>query len=147
VILWRISRHLDLSGTGGLRLPGRWHHVGHPVVYLATSPAAALLEVCVHTSANDVPPSFTLLRVEAPEDLSISEIDPATLPPDWPSRQDLTRDLGTKWLQGRSSALLRVPSAIVPDTVNVLFNPLHPQAAMCTIVGSSAYPFDLRIKK
>src|SRR6185437_6758461 len=57
----------DLSGTGGLRSPGRWHHAGQPVVYLAESPAGALLEVRVHTSANDIPPDFTLLKIGAPE--------------------------------------------------------------------------------
>jgi hypothetical protein len=43
--------------------------------YLAGSPAAALLEVCVHTSANDVPPEFTLLKIESP-DLEVSVIRP-----------------------------------------------------------------------
>jgi RES domain-containing protein len=59
MILWRISRHRDLSGAGGMRAAGRWHEAGRPVVYLAESPAAALLEVCVHTSANDVPPGVS----------------------------------------------------------------------------------------
>ncbi len=61
MILWRISRHRDLSGVGALRVPGRWHYAGQPIIYLTESPSAALLEVCVHTSANDVPPEFTLL--------------------------------------------------------------------------------------
>ena len=42
MILWRISRHRDLSGEGGLRAAGRWHEAGRPVVYLAESPAAAM---------------------------------------------------------------------------------------------------------
>jgi RES domain-containing protein len=61
MVLWRISRHRDLDGLGGLRAPGGWHERGLPVVYLAETPAGALLEVCVHTAANDVPPSYTLL--------------------------------------------------------------------------------------
>jgi RES domain-containing protein len=77
--LWRISRHRDLSGAGGRKVPGRWHHAGQPVVYLASSPAAALLEVCVHTSANDVPPEFTLLKIEGP-DQKVSIITLADLP-------------------------------------------------------------------
>ena len=67
MILCRISRHQDLRGTGGLRSPGRWHHAGQPIIYLAESPAGALLEVCVHTSDNDVPPDFILLKIEARE--------------------------------------------------------------------------------
>jgi RES domain-containing protein len=66
MVLWRISRHRELTGAGGLKVHGRWHYAGQPVVYRAGSPSAALLEVCVHTSANDVPPEFTLLRFEGP---------------------------------------------------------------------------------
>ena len=147
MVLWRISRHLDLSGTCGLRLLGRWHNIGHPVVYLATSPAAALLEVCVHTSANDIPPSYTLLKVSAPDDLPILQIDASRLPEDWQNRPDLTGDLGADWLKSNASPLLAVPSAIVPETTNILLNPLHPGAAQCTIVATQSYPFDFRLKR
>ena len=67
MVLWRISRHRDLSGMGGLKAAGRWHYGGHAIVYLTDTPASALLEVCVHTSANDAPPEFTLLKVEGPD--------------------------------------------------------------------------------
>ena len=67
MVLWRISRHRDLSGIGGLKAAGRWHHPGHAIVYMTETPASSLLEVCVHTSANDVPPAFTLLKIEGPD--------------------------------------------------------------------------------
>src|ERR1039457_2060962 len=125
--LWRISRHRDLSGAGGLKGPGRWHDAGRPVVYLAGSPSAALLEVCVHTSANDVPPEFTLLKIEGP-DRKVSVIALDDLPENWRSHFEVTRDLGTACLQKKQSILLQIPSAIVPETRNFLFNPLHPEA-------------------
>jgi RES domain-containing protein len=137
VILWRISRHRDLSGAGGLRAAGRWHYAGQPVVYLAGSPSAALLEVCVHTSANDVPPAFTLLKVEGP-DLNVDAIRVKDLP--------ATRDMGTAWLRKREGVLLEVPSAIVPETFNFLFNPLHADAMKFGIADVFGWPFDLRLK-
>jgi RES domain-containing protein len=145
VRLWRISRHRDLSGIGGLRAPGRWHYAGQPVVYLSENPAAALLEVCVHTAANNVPPDFTLLRIEAP-DLETPSLA-ASLPERWQAQLDLTRDLGTDWLRRGESALLHVPSALVPHTANFLLNPLHPDAKLFRIAEALAYPFDSRIKK
>ena len=144
--LWRISRHRDLSGSGGLKVPGRWHHAGQPVVYLAQSPAAALLEVCVHTSANDVPPEFTLLKIDGP-DPEVSVIALNDLPVNWRSRPEVTRDLGTVWLQKKESVLLQIPSAIVPETENFLFNPLHPEAKKFRIAEAFSYPFDARLKK
>ncbi len=146
MILWRISRHRDLSGTGGLRSPGRWHHAGQPVVYLTKSPAGALLEVCVHTSANDIPPDFTVLKIGAPE-VRIQAIRLDELPAEWQSRLEFTRDLGTAWLQKKETPLLRVPSEIVPETANFLLNPTHPDAKKFKVIEASPYPFDFRLKK
>jgi RES domain-containing protein len=145
MILWRNSRHRDLSGMGGLKAAGRWHHAGHAVVYLTETPASALLEVCVHTSANDVPPEFTLLKIEGP-DVEVPSIKADDLPKDWRTRLEVTRDLGTAWLERNESVLLEVPSVIVPETVNFLFNPSHKQAMKFRIADVFSYPFDLRLK-
>jgi len=146
MLLWRISRHRDLNGIGGLKVIGRWHYPGQPVVYLSESPASALLEVCVHTSANDVPPGFTLLKVEGPE-FEIATVEANDLPDGWQATFDVTRDLGTQWLRKSEAVLLRIPSAIVPQTANFLFNPLHLDARKFHIVEVLTYPFDVRIKQ
>ena len=145
MVLWRISRHRDLSGQGGLKAPGRWHYPGQPIVYLAESPASALLEVCVHTSASDAPPEFTLLKIEGPT-LEVPAVAPGQLAQNWQRAQTLTRDLGTVWLRKRETVLLKIPSAIVPETANFLFNPVHPDAAQFRIVEFFSYPFDVRLK-
>jgi RES domain-containing protein len=146
MVLWRISRHLELNGRGGILFAGRWHHAGTPVVYLAESPAGALIEVCVHTSVNDIPPSYTLLKVLCP-DLPMEEIERTKLGRDWLERVEKTRDLGSAWLKRGSSALLRVPSALVPETANYLLNPLHADAKRFQIEASFRYPFDVRLKR
>lgn len=146
MVLWRISRHCDLTGIGGLRAGGRWHYPGQPVVYLSENPASALLEVCVHTAANDVPPEITLLRIEGPE-LEIPAIAETGLPKGWQTRFEITRSLGTDWLQKKEAVLLKLPSAIVPQTSNFLFNPLHPNAGLFQIAEALTYPFDGRIKQ
>ena len=40
------------------------------------------------------------------------------------------------WLAERASALLLVPSAIIPFEQNVLINPLHPDSARLTVATS-----------
>jgi RES domain-containing protein len=145
MILWRISRHRDLRGVGGLKAAGRWHYAGYPIVYLGETPASALLEVCVHTSANDVPPEFTLLKIEGP-DVEVPSIKAGDLPEAWKARWEVTRDRGTAWLEKNESVLFEVPSAIVPETVNFLFNPSHRQAAKFLITDVFSYPFDIRLK-
>jgi RES domain-containing protein len=146
MVLWRISRFMDLKGIGGLRSSGRWHEAGVPVVYLAESPAGALIEVCVHTSSNDVPPTYTLLRVEGP-DMECSSISWESLPSGWTTKPEVTRELGDKWLREKANVLLRVPSAILPQTSNYVFNPMHPDATQFTIAQIYTYPFDMRIKQ
>jgi RES domain-containing protein len=146
MILWRIGRHRDLSGTGGLKAAARWQHAGHAVVYMTETPASALLEVCVHTSANDVPPEFTLLKIAGP-DMETLFINDGDLPKNWQAQLEVTRDLGTAWLEKNESVLLRVPSVIVPETVNFLLNPSHKLAAKFRITDVFPYPFDLRLKR
>jgi len=54
-------------------LSSRWISVwrGLLVLYLAETAAGALLEVCVHTAANGVPPNDTLLEVTVPTTTSV----------------------------------------------------------------------------
>jgi RES domain-containing protein len=41
--------------------------------------------------------------------------------------------------------LLRVPSAVVPETCNVLLNPEHPDARRFKVVWHKSYPWDRRL--
>ena len=147
MVLWRISRHRDLDGLGGLRAPGRWHERGLPVVYLAETAAGALLEVCVHTAANDVPPSYTLLEVTVPTPISVETISVDSLPQNWSEDLQVSRAVGSEWLRSSRSALLRVPSVLVPATFNILLNPAHSDSKKITISSVLEYPFDLRLKR
>lgn len=56
-------------------------------------------------------------------------------------------DLGDRWLSSGKSALLLVPSVIVPEEFNALVNPLHPDAARLTSTKLRKWLFDSRIKK
>jgi RES domain-containing protein len=143
--LWRISNHASLSGDGGLHAAGRWHTRGRRVAYLADHPASALLEVIVHLEidAEDLPSHFQLLGVEAPDDLRIDAI--RDLPDDWREQTALTRARGDAWIGSIASALLRVPSAIVPEGANYLLNPAHPDAARISIASALRAAFDPRL--
>ena len=147
MFLWRISNHLSLTGDGGLRTPGRWHSRGRRIVYSAQNPAAALLEILVHfeIDIHDLPVRYRVLKIHAPDDLHVNRISVAELPPDWPDRIDVTRALGDGWLGRGPAALLTVPSAIVPETFNVLLNPVHHHARRITIVDTGERAFDPRL--
>lgn len=143
---WRISRHRDLEGKGGLRASGRWSEMGLRVVYLATSPAGALLESLAHTAAGDAPPGYTLLKVVGPEQAEVVHLNPEELPEDWRRQILATQRLGSQWLQEMRTPLLRVPSALAPETWNYLLNPEHAEARPFRIERTYAHPFDPRLK-
>jgi len=149
MFLWRISNHEGLEGRGGLLASARWHTQGRPVVYLAASPAGALVEVLVNLEldAARLPGSYTMLKVEAPDDIRVMRAELASLPEAWASDVTISRRLGDEWLAGGESALLEVPSAILPDTFNVLLNPHHPEAGRIKVVWQRAYPYDRRFFK
>lgn len=144
--LWRISNFETLTGEGGLRYAGRWHSAGRPVVYLAESPAGALLEVLVHLelTPEQLPQNYTLLRVESPEGLRPATLDvPAG--DGWKLDLASTRSLGDSWLKDRETALARVPSALLPHTFNVLLNPAHLDAGRLRVAESTRIGFDARL--
>jgi RES domain-containing protein len=149
VFLWRISNHLSLAGDGALRTPGRWHSRGRRVVYYAQSPAAALLEILVHFEIDiqDLPVRYRLLKIEAPDDVHVERVTVDDLPANWPQKTEVTRELGERWLVMGSAALLSVPSAIVPETFNILLSPAHQDAKRIVVVQAGEHAFDPRLLK
>ena len=92
-----------------------------------------------------LPDRYRLLTI-AVED-GLRPLDTPPLPSDWRERTEATRAVGDAWLANSQSALLRVPSAIMPDVHNILLNPLHPDAGKLRITDVQDVPFDPRLFK
>ena len=144
--LWRISNYSELKGLGGLRTPGRWHNRGIAVVYLAESPALAMLEVLVHVEMepSEVPDTYQLLKIDFQGRKGVSRLDTTRLPDNWAEDIEYTRSVGDEWLRSFSSTLLKVPSAIVPNSANYLLTPQHELAGNAKICNATKHPFDSR---
>ena len=145
--VWRVSRHRDLTGIGGLYVAGRWHTRGHLITYAAEHPATAQLEWLAHleiTRPQDAPLTIPFSEIEVPDDLIWEELTEADLPTSWETNQMETQRLGDSWLDERRSAVMFVPSVLVPAR-NVLLSPRHPDAARIRMVRSFDHPFDTRL--
>jgi RES domain-containing protein len=144
--LWRISNHLNLEGEGGRFFSSRWSATGHRIVFLAESPAGAMLEILVHLQFRDrkLPETYHLLQVEATEPLAVEPLDPSP-DPEWKEQPEVTRRLGNAWLESLATPLARVPSAIVPHIWNYLLNPEHPDASKLKIEAVIRERFDNRL--
>lgn len=147
MILWRISNHADLRGLGGLYAPGRWHTQGRQIIYLAESPSSALLEVLVHFEIDreDLPDKYQLLKIEAEDGIPTDFIAPDSLSAHWKGSETVTRTIGDEWLNLGKTALLRVPSAIMPETWNWLLNPRHADARRVHVLSVNKYEHDSRL--
>lgn len=147
MLLWRISNHATLEGRGGLIASARWHTEGKLIVYLAESAAGALVEALVHLELDPAsfPKQYRLLKAEAPASLQVATVLGNDLPERWIHDEITSRTIGDEWLASGSTALLRVPSAIVPETWNVLLNSTHPDAKRIRVVWHAAYPWDERL--
>lgn len=147
MFLWRVSNYASLDGTGGLYASGRWHSRGRPIVYCSRDPATALLESLVHLEidAEDRPERFQVLKIEAADAVSRERLQDSSLPAGWEADIAATQGVGDRWLVERRSALLEAPSVLVPETWNVLLNPLHPDIAQIKIVRVYQRVFDARL--
>lgn len=143
MILWRISNYATLDGEGGKLFPARWHTKGRAIVYAADHPASSLCEMLANTDASSLPSTFQLLKIVA-SDIKISKVE--NLIANWTHDQSVTQALGDKWLETKTSALMRVPSALVPEAFNYLINPTHPEMARIRIEQKLRVPLDSRLR-
>jgi RES domain-containing protein len=152
ITAWRIvsANYKDkaFAGDGARVHGGRWNSKGVAVVYTADSLALASIEMIVNLPAPKLLQKYVRISAQISLNL-VSELSGADLPEDWNSRpiSPSTRAIGDSWVKKQSSAVLRVPSIVVPDEYNYLLNPTHPDFAKVKIGKPSVYYFDPRLTK
>lgn len=137
--LWRIAAEtcrypaIDLSGKGAVLSHGRWNSESEAVVYSASTIALAVLETAAHINDAGLPLDRYLVEIEVPAAVWRARITliASKLPPQWdviPGGM-ASAAFGGVWLADQKSAILLVPSVIVPEEYAALINPAHPHAA------------------
>lgn len=151
VVAWRIvkrkyAKHA-FSGEGARRFGGRWNSPGVPMIYTAQSQSLAALEILVNAESAELLAHYVVTEVVIDSGLII-KVDPAALPRNWrsdpPPRK--VRKIGDQWVSQGSSAVLQVPSAVVPVESNFLLNPRHPDFPKLRIGKPVLFRFDERLR-
>ena len=147
---WRLTRepHKALDGIGGEFADGRWHRKGQRIVYAAASPSLTVLEVLVNLDLplELLPDDYVLMKIDIPNDLGIKRIVVGDLPSGWDSPDELpAKTFGAKWIDDAESAVMMVPSVIVPEESNVLINPRHSDAPRILRDMDRPFKFDPRL--
>ena len=143
IVLEKWANSLTASGQSA-----RWNSPGRFVLYTAGTRALACLENVVHRNSRGLNQLFKTMVLEVPDGLSIQKISEGDLPDGWHdfNSYPITQQLGDAWLDGMKSAVLAVPSAIIPAEQNFLFNVQHPDFQKIKLLNTEDFVFDPRIK-
>lgn len=151
--LWRIATDTpnytadDVTGAGAKATGGRWNRQGNAMLYTATSISLAVLETFVHIKGGSLPLNRYLVRFDVPDAVWRDARDCRTPPVGWDAVPEgmVSLDEGDDWLKQNTSALMVVPSVIVPDEFNVLVNPAHPDMSQIGVIKLKKWQYDKRM--
>ena len=124
---------------------GRWNRPGTAVAYASPTKALAILEYLANVDASAAPSNLVIAVADFDEDM----ID-RTLPPiGWNAiGSNTAKAHGELWIAERRSAVLAVPSVVVPGDENYVINPHHADFSRLRIHPDvEAYEIDSRFFK
>jgi RES domain-containing protein len=146
--VWRIvkTRYAGTAfdGEGARRSGGRWNSPGQALIYTSATQSLAVLEMFVHLGNREILSAYSTIPARFAEGL-VADVGP--LPDNWrayPAPPQLQM-LGDEWIEGKSSAVLRVPSAVVESEFNYLINPAHEKFGEIEIGSPRSFDFDPRL--
>jgi RES domain-containing protein len=148
-IVWRITTarraRTAFSGEGARLYGGRWNPKGVPLVYCAESRALAMLEMLVQDEP--LRARYVAIPATLPDGMAIERVDRAKLPSDWRAlrRAADLRTIGAAWAESKRTAVLAVPSAVLPEETNYLLNPLHTEFKRVRMGKPSTLVTDVRL--
>lgn len=147
--VWRIATaaHAAFDGEGAWRYGSRWTPKGVAAVYTSATLSLAALERFVHTDPDLEPADLVAVLVDVDDGIPIRSLDVGKLPSGWrqyPAPDALGR-LGGEWLAGASTAILAVPSVVLPHEWNYVLNPEHADFRRLVIGRPEPFSFDPRM--
>ncbi len=148
---WRIvkEKHAKtaFSGEGARIFEGRWNSAGVRMVYCSENLALAALEILVHTQPVTMRDKFRVFRVSWDEAI-MSAIDLRKLPKGWNAQPPglISKNIGDEWVHSERSAVLVVPSVIVPLEKTFLLNPKHRDFGKIKVRDAGGFHLDQRLR-
>jgi len=144
ICLARWADSLNASGQAA-----RWNSKENLVIYSANSRPLACLENVLCRSGEGLMEAFRVLTIEISDEVRVEIFDDTRLPEHWASFQevDSTQAFGDEWLRSGRTAILQIPSALLPLEFNFLINPNHADFARISLLSSEPFAFAPRLKK
>lgn len=149
--VWRLCKRRyaasAFDGEGARRYGGRWNPPGLRVVYTSETISLAALEALVHVDPPEAPEDLVVTSVDIPDDIGVTDLAARMLPRTWRSTPapERLQQLGASWVRAARTAVLSVPSVVVPQERNYLLNPAHPDFARIQIGRPKPFSIDPRL--
>ena len=128
MLLYRIvhKKYSHSLFASGMR--GRWNSGGNKVIYCAESIALAFLESMIRRQGVGFNKDFKIMILNVPPKGRITIINISDLEKGWRDFNDYSKCQapGDKWYNEQKSLLLKVPSAVLPESSNYVINTMHP---------------------
>ena len=140
---YKYAHSLSVSG-----FEGRWNSKGKLVLYASENIATSLLENIIYRTGIGFNNDYKIMVIYHPEE-HIEQIITSNLPKDWRSMEsyDQLQKIGNSWYDEQRSLCLKVPSSILPDNYNVIFNTTHPEFKNVKLIDVLDYEPDERLEK
>ena len=140
---YKYAHSLSVSG-----FEGRWNSKGKLVLYASENIATSLLENIIYRTGIGFNNDYKIMVIYHPEE-HIEQIITSNLPKDWRSMEsyDQLQKIGDSWSDEQRSLCLKVPSSILPDNYNIIFNTTHPEFKNVKLIDVLDYEPDERLEK
>jgi RES domain-containing protein len=151
VVGWRIVKEKHarsaFSGEGARIFEGRWNSAGVRMVYCSEHLSLAALEILVHTRPVMMGDKFCAFRITF-DDALMAIVDLKKLPKSWNAQPPAaaSKNLGDEWIKTARSAVLALPSVLVPLERTFLLNPKHGDFGKITINAVGSFVLDPRLR-
>jgi RES domain-containing protein len=119
------------------------------VVYTSATLSLAVMELLVHLDDDDLARVYVAVPADIPDTVPVKRVRVVDLPRSWrryPAPAALP-ELGGRWAAAGETAVLAVPSAVIPHELNYLLNPRHPQFKRIRVGKPEPFAFDPRLGK
>lgn len=136
-----LSKHAGSLFASGRS--NRWNPANKFVIYAAESRALACLENVVHRGMEGLDGDYSVMVIEISDVIQHQVISAGDLPENWYSRRNYPacQVIGNKWYEDQTSAVLKVPSAVVRTDSVFILNTQHPDFRDGLIRLAATEPF------
>lgn len=127
--VYRISIEAKAHTLASSGASNRWNIKDQFVIYTGSSRSLSTLELFVHLGGRKTLPTFKVMIISIDDETTLySQILEKDLPVDWRhlSSYPALQNIGSNWYTSKSSLVLKIPSAIIPQEFNYVLNTQHP---------------------